>query len=160
MRVFIMRHGDALPTGGEIPDDSVRPLSELGCDQARRAAAGLKASGNQISRVYCSPLIRAHQTARLMAEGLGLAEPEATPALSPGAAPAGFFLLLESIPLDASALLVAHHPDVTLWTAFLTGINPGAAPQFSTASIAAIDLTGKKAGTLLWFKTVQELARP
>ncbi|MGF3055179.1 histidine phosphatase family protein [Microbacterium sp. YY-01] len=50
------------------------PLNDTGRDDARRAAAEL--SGGYHHRVWASPLSRAHETAQIIAQSLGLAEPE------------------------------------------------------------------------------------
>ncbi len=68
-RLYLIRHADA----AEGRDDAVRPLSHKGEETARRVAFALRASGEfSVDRLWHSPLLRARQTARLMADGLGL----------------------------------------------------------------------------------------
>lgn len=48
------------------------PLNALGRAQATQSALRLKESGRTISKIYCSPLVRAQETARIIAASLGL----------------------------------------------------------------------------------------
>ena len=48
------------------------PLNALGREQAAMSAERLKASGRAISRIYCSPLMRAQETAHTIGVALGL----------------------------------------------------------------------------------------
>jgi broad specificity phosphatase PhoE len=86
-RVYLIRHGataanraDPYRLQGRATD---LPLDELGRAQARRAAGALADAGVRPSAVFASPLLRAFETARIVAEphGLGtLAVPELTEA--------------------------------------------------------------------------------
>lgn len=68
-RLFLIRHADA----AEGRDDAVRPLSHKGEETVRRVAFALRASGEfKADRIWHSPLLRARQTARLLAEGVAL----------------------------------------------------------------------------------------
>lgn len=70
--IYMIRHGDALPDAEEVVaggyDDQA--LSELGRRQARALAERLQPAAP--AAVYSSPLGRAIQTARPLAEALGL----------------------------------------------------------------------------------------
>jgi probable phosphoglycerate mutase len=68
---YCVRHGEsASNAAGRIQGQSDVPLSELGHRQSEAVAAAL--SGLPVAAVYASPLRRAMQTARPVAEELNL----------------------------------------------------------------------------------------
>lgn len=72
MYLYIVRHGQsvsnaAAPGDPHVPDS---PLTELGLQQAGLVAEHLKGEG--ITHLYCSPMLRALQTALPIADALGL----------------------------------------------------------------------------------------
>jgi phosphohistidine phosphatase SixA len=154
-----MRHGDALPVGGAILEDAQRPLSGAGRHQVMTVAKGFQQRVEDLEIVFSSPLRRAEETAGIMGGAMGLALIETSRALAPNASPAGIRALLKSQADIKSMLWVAHHPDVTLWTAIFTGLDPSVCPLFGTASIAALqfDSSFQKA-EFLWFQTSEQLA--
>jgi probable phosphoglycerate mutase len=79
MSLYFVRHGQSQPNLEKMfaGDDQDAPLTEKGCDQARQAAAPLE--GASVARIISSPLLRAMQTARLIAEELGLNPDDVTP---------------------------------------------------------------------------------
>jgi phosphohistidine phosphatase len=160
MNLYIMRHGEALPTGGAIQEDAQRPLSALGKTQVQGVAEGLRRRRLQLTAVFSSPLVRAQETAQIIAQVMNMAPPTASAALAPNASPAGLSALLASQNSAQSILWVAHHPDVTVWTAFLAGLDSSVCPIFGTASIAALQLEpSKKKAEFLWFQTSEQLAQ-
>lgn len=74
MRICMMRHGEALDDVedcyGGIADF---PLTDVGRDQARETSRLLRS--NSPSAIYSSPLKRAHETAIIICETLGLPPP-------------------------------------------------------------------------------------
>ena len=66
MRLFLVRHAEAAP--GD-PDD-LRPLTPAGRDAAR--ALGERLAGQRPDAVVTSPLLRARETAGLIARACGL----------------------------------------------------------------------------------------
>ena len=70
--VYFVRHGDALPEQDEVVlgDYDAQALSDLGRRQAEALAKRLARYG--IAAIYSSPIGRAVQTARPLAEALGL----------------------------------------------------------------------------------------
>jgi phosphohistidine phosphatase len=161
MKIYFMRHGDAAPAGGDIPEDSLRPLSPGGQVQVRRVAEGFKNRGLALTTVISSPLLRARETAQIMAGTLAEAAPQIAPALAPNASPAGVREIVES---QARAgvtdlLCVGHHPDVTLWVAIIAGIDAGACPIFGTAAVAALELAPpQRKPRFLWYQTADQLS--
>jgi len=70
---YVMRHGEAGNNAKAVLNYSERdlhPLTEKGRGQVRKSAEGLKGAG--IDAIYCSPFIRARETAQLAAEAIGL----------------------------------------------------------------------------------------
>ncbi len=69
MELYLIRHGQSTNNRGDtrVADP---PLTELAEEQARRAGESLRNEG--ITRLYCSPMLRALQTAIIIGDSLGL----------------------------------------------------------------------------------------
>ena len=66
--IYIIRHGQtALNKQKALQGRSDHPLNETGKEQARIAGEWFRKNGIQITKVYSSPLVRAVQTAKLVA---------------------------------------------------------------------------------------------
>ena len=78
MKVFLIRHGQTVTSGRTYAGRRDVPLTAHGRDQARRIADQL--AGEDVSFILTSPLSRAVDTARPLADRLGL-DPVAFPAL-------------------------------------------------------------------------------
>ncbi len=70
MRVYLVRHAASVPEDRELPDHC-RYLSPEGRAAARATGAALAALGIAIDWIYASPLVRAVQTAELIAAATG-----------------------------------------------------------------------------------------
>src|SRR4051794_19935827 len=68
MPLYLMRHGEA----AEGDDDAARPLTLAGLAAVRDVARQAASRGVQLDRVFHSGLLRAEQTAQLLAEELKL----------------------------------------------------------------------------------------
>lgn len=68
--VFIVRHGESVANATGIRQGPETPLTERGVAQAR--LIGTRLSNYRIDRIVASPYIRAHQTATIIAEKLGM----------------------------------------------------------------------------------------
>src|SRR5216683_2320278 len=68
--LYLIRHGLAEERGEAWPDDSKRPLTEEGMSRLRKQARGLARLGVMLDVVLTSPLVRARQTAEIVAAGL------------------------------------------------------------------------------------------
>jgi len=70
-KLFLIRHGQSAGNAeGRFGGHSATPLSDLGCEQARLAAAAL--AKENINAIYSSDLLRAVQTAKPLARMLGI----------------------------------------------------------------------------------------
>ena len=72
MKLWVLRHGEAVPHGSRV-HDSERELTERGREEVLHSAALLM--GQPLTAIYASPYLRAQQTAQLVRETLGF-EPE------------------------------------------------------------------------------------
>jgi phosphohistidine phosphatase len=86
--LYIVRHAIAAERGDEWPDDSKRPLTEEGINKFKEVVEGLSRLDVEIDEIFTSPLVRAKQTATLLAHGLGNKTSVKTlEALAPGHSP-------------------------------------------------------------------------
>jgi phosphohistidine phosphatase len=103
--LYIVRHAHAV----DREDDSARELSGRGREQVRRAGALLRESGAfRPDEIWHSPLVRAQQTAELLAAAAGLKVPVREKAgLLSEDNPA---VIAARIPQEHSVALVGHEP--------------------------------------------------
>jgi broad specificity phosphatase PhoE len=84
LRVFLVRHGQALSNldpAPSLPPAELDHLTPLGARQAE--AAGRALAGRGVASVLTSPASRARETAEGLSRGLALASPKAEPRLRP-----------------------------------------------------------------------------
>ena len=161
MDVLLLRHGDAVDrlTGGYARDED-RPLTDAGRDEARTAALALARLGATPDLILTSPLVRATQTAVVVADTLGLRRaPEIAAALAPGADRAP---LLAALPPTGTALLVGHMPDLGELAGWLCWGTPDATLPLRTGGlcrITAADPTIPGGGDLRWLLPPEVLRR-
>ncbi len=67
--LYLIRHGLAEERGDRWPDDNKRPLTDEGISRMRKATRGLARLGVTVDVVLSSPLVRARQTAEIVAAG-------------------------------------------------------------------------------------------
>src|SRR5687767_1773798 len=86
--LYLVRHAIAAERGEDWPDDDKRPLTARGVARFKEEVEGLRKFGVEIDEIFTSPLVRAKQTAALLASGLSGKPPiKFLDALSPGHAP-------------------------------------------------------------------------
>ena len=153
MKLYLMRHAEALVTNGKIRSDEERPLSTRGRAQARSIGDQLRRRGHPLSQILSSPLLRTRETAAIISEVFGLPV-ETTPHLAPSGTVLRLSLILPKKSLDAGVLLVGHQPDVGMLAASLAPLSNG----FSPATLAAFETaTGPKGWTLLFVLTARDV---
>ena len=159
-RLFLIRHGIAAKRADVYPDDGKRPLTGRGVAGLRREARGLAALGVSIDQVLTSPLVRARQTAELMAADLGGAPIANVASLAPGGKYSDVLDDLARYARRANIALVGHEPDISELERRLLGVR-GAMP-FKKGAVCCIEfdaLPPTGPGHLLWFATPQMLRR-
>ena len=164
MRLLVIRHAEAedkeafAATG---QDDAMRPLTERGRRRMNEGARGLRTLVTSIDLLAASPLVRAQQTAEIVAHRYGDCAVETTETLEPGTAPSRFLSWLRE--QDGSVIaIVGHEPDLgTLVTWLLTGATESHVPLGKGAA-CLLDLgetPGKAKATLEWAITASQLRR-
>lgn len=153
--LYLIRHGVAEERGDAWPDDSKRPLTDDGTSRMRKAARGLSRLGVTFDIVLTSPLVRARQTAEIVAGGLAprpsLVNIES---LAPDAGYAALMADLEKHARKPRIALVGHEPDIGELAARLIGSRR--AIEFKKGAICRIDLDEippSGPGQLRWFVT-------
>lgn len=71
-RLYLVRHGIAVPYGTPGIADDDRPLTDEGEKRMKQVAKGLRRLGVQPDRIITSPLPRARRTAEIVADVLDL----------------------------------------------------------------------------------------
>lgn len=135
MRIYLIRHGDAVPEE-DAGSDRDRWLSPNGRTAVRALGRLLREHGVVPDAILTSPLPRAVQTAELLATSLDYLdtvcslrclEPSAQPRVAANAIGAA----------GGAVIAVSHEPAISALGAHLLGIP--AFPQFRTAQCCAIE---------------------
>ena len=151
--LYIVRHAIAAERGSEWPDDTKRPLTERGINRFKEVVKGLRRLDITVDEVFTSPLVRARQTAELLASGLeGKAPVKVLDALAPGHTAASVMTQLARVAKRRRVAVVGHEPELGELAAYLIGA--GRALAFKKGGICRIDLgslTSKSAASLVWF---------
>ena len=159
--LYLVRHAIAAERGDEWPDDTKRPLTERGISRFKESVGGLKELDGIIDEIFTSPLVRARQTADLLAAGVdGRPSVKLLDALAPGTPPTTVMAQLAKAAKSRRIALVGHEPDLGELAAFVIGARRPM--PFKKGGICRIDvagLTSKAAGTLVWFVTPKILRK-
>ena len=157
--LYLVRHAIAAERGEDWPDDDKRPLTARGVARFKESVSGLSRLGVVVDEIFTSPLIRAKQTAELLAAGLpGKPSVKVLDALSPGHTPGSVLAQLAKGARRRRIALVGHEPGLGELAAHLIGA--GRALPFKKGGVCRIDvesLTSRRAGALTWFVTPKVL---
>lgn len=144
MLVYLLRHGDAEDLGAEGPrTDEERALTAAGVDKLKSACALYKKAVKDPDRIVSSPLVRALESAKILAEALHHGrEIERSELLVPSARPVRALELLqgELVPGTAAVVLVGHEPHLgNLLGLLLTGSDRACVP-FKKGMLIGVEL--------------------
>jgi len=155
MQLLIVRHAIAVPYGTPGLTDEERPLTDDGRRKFRRVARGLAKLVPRPDALLTSPLLRARQTADLLAAAWRDIEPAAEAALASGDF-AGLETRLASFPSGQLVALVGHEPHLSGLLAYLVDARAPERFAFRKGGSAMVELKGalSEGGMLHW------LARP
>lgn len=161
MKLYIMRHGIASPEA-EAGDDFHRPLTDKGAARVRKAAKGMRRLGLAFDALLSSPLVRARQTADIVA-GLLHHEPgvEELPSLAPGTSIEKLIEDMARFQDRSGVLLVGHEPGLSSTVALLIGGKGRSVNlDIKKAALCRIDIDlplRPGSGTLRWLLAPKQL---
>ena len=120
--LYLVRHASAADRGEDWPDDDKRPLTARGVARFKESVDGMRKLGVEVDEIFTSPLIRAKQTAELMAAGLsGKPTVRTLDALAPGHSPGTLMAQLARSAKRRRIVLVGHEPGLGELAAHLIG---------------------------------------
>jgi phosphohistidine phosphatase len=165
LQLYLVRHGateDLDPARHET--DADRRLTADGIAQFRKTARGFAAVEGNLDVILASPLIRARETAELLAEAAGNPALTSVESLKPGA------VSVQSLAKDLQThcrdskrvAAVGHEPDLSELMSAIISDRAECRIAFKKGAICRLDLRNVKAplpGQLRWFVTAEQLRR-
>jgi phosphohistidine phosphatase len=152
MKLTIIRHAIAVPSGTEGVADDERPLTDKGRRRFGEISRGLAEICESPDVLLTSPLPRALETAQIAARAWGDVTPTSEPALAEGSVDRILAVLVRQSP-DQHVAIVGHEPTLSALLARLLGSEAVERFAFRRGGVAHLDLPGSPAdgGRLEWF---------
>jgi len=159
MIVYFLRHGLAEDRETWKEADALRPLTDKGKMQMGLTAEMISALVPDLDAIITSPLVRAKQTALIVAKKLDMEESLIEEArLSPGFGPEELVEIIKERSGAEGLILVGHEPDFSLVVSQLIG---GGRLVFKKGGLARVDLYAldPPQGELVWLIPPKVLIR-
>jgi phosphohistidine phosphatase len=155
MELYLVRHGIAVEGGDGIPDGS-RALTEKGRRRFQKAARAFGKLGRNLDLILTSPLVRAVQTAEILAGATDHGEVAVLEELDPKFDVAAVRSAVAKRARESEAVaLVGHEPQLSSVLAALSGV-PQADLDLKKGAIVRVDVAtltnGKSADPRWWLK--------
>jgi phosphohistidine phosphatase len=146
MRLFLFRHAEAedvSPTGSDFD----RRLTDVGIARTHAAGKVLRRLDVKPTQLLTSPLVRARQTAAILAEALNT-ESIVREALGNDFSLAALEMLMHDVPHDGSLMCVGHEPSLS----YITGQITAAHIAMKRGGMVRIDLAPGRPlhGEIVW----------
>jgi phosphohistidine phosphatase len=148
--LYFLRHGEAADAGTWRGADFDRPLTDEGRARIALEADVIKRLNLALERIVTSPLVRARQTAAIVADALQIGDT----LVEDERLGANFKLeqlvrVLRDHRTASALMLVGHEPSLS---AVIGGLIGGAAVDVKKGSLARVDLAGTSElkGELIW----------
>jgi phosphohistidine phosphatase len=150
MEIYFLRHGDAGAAEGWKGSDAERPLSKEGAARMEKEAAAIARLRPTLDMILTSPLVRARQTAEIVARKLRLTQALIVEErLAPGFAAADLKRILKARRASRGLLLVGHEPDFSRVISACIG---GGSVECRKGSLIRVDMDdpASLSGVLVW----------
>ena len=163
MNLFLLRHGVAVERDEfDYAGDAARPLTPKGKKQLRTVAAALRALGLCFDVILSSPLVRARQTAEIIAVELKLQKHLVfADELKPGGDAKKLVQKIAGLKkVPGNVLLVGHEPDFSELISLLVTGNHGGGFALKKGGLAKLEIQKLRAGkcaTLVWLLTPAQM---
>lgn len=168
MRIILFRHGiaqEAETAAAEGLREHERPLTKSGITRTGEAVEGLRELVDSVALIAHSPLVRARQTADILAEAYPSARRAETRALRPGtsAETLAQYIAQRAGTLSTDiVLLVGHEPDLSQWAGWAVTGKSQSLFGLKKAGACLLEFEGSpqaKSGRLIWLLTAGVLRR-
>ena len=157
MKLIIVRHAAAIERTAEVPEEQ-RYLTPEGRAFFRKTARTMLKKGVEPDLILTSPLVRAVQTADILAEGLAYIGPVmVTDELSPGFDPAALRRLLDKFHQVDELVIVGHEPDLSEVITSLLSLPRGFDFKKGAAFKLTIDMPFDKPAAFRWLASGKKL---
>lgn len=155
MKLYLLRHGDAGEAGDPKVKDSERPLTPKGIQRTKQLAEALEQMEVSFDVILSSPLVRARETAEIVARGLKFGgKVELTDSLTPFGSMENIVHQLTTLrPVPQSVLLVGHEPYLSGFISLLCTGGPGLGLEMKKGALCRLEVTAVGCGrcaTLEW----------
>jgi len=150
MHLYFLRHGLAGQRADWHGSDFDRPLTEDGKKRMLREAAAIKKLKLDVEVIVTSPLVRAYQTAKIVARKLNLLDRLfIEELLKPGFRPDALQEIVKKYAAAGTLLLVGHEPDFSTVISHIIG---GGRVVCKKGGLAFVDLQQPNdlQGELVW----------
>jgi len=158
MEIYFLRHGDAGAKDQWTGRDEERPLSPEGTARMERVAAALSRLALPVELIITSPLVRARQTAEIVARRLSLKDVlKEDRRLEPGFGVDELSSILQDHRGVRALMLVGHEPDFSRVISTRIG---GGSVEVKKGGIARVDIDSPSSprGSLVWLVPPRLLA--
>ena len=136
MTLYLLRHAEAEP---HCTDDFSRKLTEKGSKQARKIGCFMKEQCLRPDLILTSPVVRARETAEIVAKLLGKIDLTEVPWAACGMNPERALAEIGSYAKFKSILLVGHEPDFSTLAATLLDLGKSSSVSICKASLTGIE---------------------
>lgn len=163
MNLYFMRHGiaaDRTDTDATSKDQE-RTLTPKGIKRMQKAAKGLVTLSLSFDRILTSPMERARQTAKIVAQSLQLEDRvEEIAQLNPDQSVQDLLSALVPYSSEKQILLVGHEPLLSRTLSFLLAGKTGADIRLKKGGLCCVEVDGlppKDSAVLEWALTPKQL---
>jgi phosphohistidine phosphatase len=162
MELYVLRHAIAVAHDAPgITSDEERALTPDGIEKMREAAIGMTRLVAGFDVILTSPLVRARQTADIVAEVFDCEKSvKECQALAPGGSPPEVFAAIKKSRRAERVLLVGHQPDLGELVSLLVWGSDQVSVPLKKGGLCRVDVTEmppRSLGTLEWLLTPKQL---
>jgi phosphohistidine phosphatase len=151
MEIYFLRHANAGRPNINREKDEQRPLDKTGIEQCQVMGGALASLGVKPDVIISSPLVRARETASIVADEIGHREKIVLDnAMRPDAEYSDFQQLLARYKSADAIMVVGHNPSQTEFLNRLLTGNSSEAIELKKGAVARIDMEARKPAVLKW----------
>jgi phosphohistidine phosphatase len=151
MEIYFLRHANAGSPKINREKDEKRSLDEMGIEQSHVMGRALASLGVKPEVILSSPLVRARETASIVADEIGHREKIVLDdAMRPEAEYSDFQQLLARYHSAGAIMVVGHNPSQSEFLNRLVTGNSSEAIELKKGAIARIDMEARKPAVLKW----------